>query len=142
MQQFGEIPSYRTVYRDPPRLLGLRNKRPNHYHQHHEGNHPANIKKNKTTSQNSNPGKNLRKKTDQGWIATIPNFCANTPAMPGNAAAPITPTPAIHPMQTVTSPRGRICDECDMRMGSIGPRNMPMKAVWRGQGVMSLWFDL
>jgi hypothetical protein len=62
----------------------------------------------------------------RGCRLLIPALLAIVPAMKGNAADPVCPSPAIQPMQAVSSQRGRIRPDWFMTMGYIGPRRTPM----------------
>jgi hypothetical protein len=55
----------------------------------------------------------------------IPALLAIAPVMKGNAADPACPSPAIQPMQPVSSQRGKIRPASFITMGYIGPSRTP-----------------
>ena len=55
----------------------------------------------------------------------IPVLLAIVPVMKGNAADPACPSPAIQPMQPVSSQRGRMRPDTFIIMGYIGPSRTP-----------------
>ena len=61
-----------------------------------------------------------------GCKLLIPALLAIAPVRKGNAADPVCPSPAIQPMQPVSSQRGRIRPDSFITMGYIGPSRTPM----------------
>lgn len=61
-----------------------------------------------------------------GCRLLIPVLLAIAPVRKGNAADPVCPSPAIQPMQPVSSQRGRIRPHSFITMGYIGPSRAPM----------------
>jgi hypothetical protein len=61
-----------------------------------------------------------------GCRLLIPVLLAIAPVRKGNAADPVCPSPAIQPMQPVSSQRGRIRPDSFITMGYIGPSRTPM----------------
>jgi hypothetical protein len=60
-----------------------------------------------------------------GCRLLIPVLLAIAPVTKGNAADPVCPSPAIQPMQPVSSQRGRIRPASFITMGYIGPSTTP-----------------
>lgn len=67
----------------------------------------------------------IKRGIHRGCRLLIPALLAIAPVMKGNAADPVCPSPAIQPIQPVSSQRGRTRPDWFITIGYIGPSRMP-----------------